>query len=145
MNYLNITYLAPLLLVIGANSFYHFISKNTSASLNPFLGLTATYSIALIISIILFLLTKNACLSVEISKIKATNFLMGIAVLGVESGWILMYRNGWEISKASIIANICAAIILFIVGFIIFKEEITVKKIAGLLVCIIGVFLLNSK
>lgn len=109
------------------------------------MGLTATYSIALIFSIILFTLTKNACFSVEISKIKVTNFLMGIAVLGVECGWILMYRNGWEVSKASIIANICVAIILFIVGFIIFREEITAKKIAGLLVCIIGVFLLNSK
>lgn len=77
MKYLNIIYLSPLLLVIGANSLYHFISKNTSASLNPFLGLTATYSIALIFSIILFTLTKNACFSVEISKIKSDEFLNG--------------------------------------------------------------------
>lgn len=144
MNYLNITYLAPLLLVIAANSFYHFISKNTSASLNPFLGLTATYGIALIFSLILFWLTKNASLSVEISKIKAANFLMGLAVLGVESGWLLMYRSGWEISKASVIANICVAVILFIVGFIIFREELSIMKLVGLLVCIIGVSLLNS-
>lgn len=145
MNHLNIAYLAPLLLVIGANSCYHFISKNTSASLNPFFGLTATYSVALVFSIILFILTKNACLAVEISNIKVTNFLMGIAVLGVESGWILMYRNGWEISKASIIANICVAVVLFIVGFILFREDITAKKMVGLLVCILGVYLLNSK
>jgi len=70
---------------------------------------------------------------------------MGFAVLGVESGWIFMYINGWEISKASIIANICVAIILFIAGIIIFKDAISIKKVIGLLVCIIGVFLLNSK
>jgi len=142
---LNISYFAPLLLVIGANSIYHFTTKNTPAELNPFFGLMVTYSTALVLSIMLFIVTKSNSITFEITKIKWTNIILGFAVLGVESGWILMYMNGWEISKASIIANICVAIILFIAGIIIFKDAISIKKVIGLLVCIIGVFLLNSK
>lgn len=33
-----------------------------------------------------------------------------------------MYRNGWEISRASVIANICVAMILLIIGLTVFKE-----------------------
>ena len=145
MGNLSITYLAPLFLVICANSFYHLISKSTPETLNPFWGLTATYSVALIFSATLFLFTKSDSISFEVSRIKWSNFLMGIAVLGVESGWIWMYRNGWEISRASVIANICVAIILLIIGVTVFKEEITVKRIAGFVICILGVYLLNSK
>ena len=104
MWHLNFSHFAPLFLVIAANSIYHVTSKNTASDTNPFLGLIATYSIALILSIALFLMTKTNNISYEISKIKATNFWLGLAVLSVESGWIMMYRKGWEINKASIIA-----------------------------------------
>lgn len=145
MGDLSISYLAPLFLVICANSFYHFISKSTPETLNPFLGLTATYSVALVFSAVLFLCTKSDSVSLEVSRIKWSSFWLGIAVLGVESGWILMYRNGWEISRASVIANICVAVILLIIGLTVFREEITGKKIVGFALCVLGVYLLNSK
>lgn len=73
MSNLNIIYLIPLLLIIYVNSFYHFISKSTSETLNLFLGLTAIYSIALIFSIIIFLI-KSDSVSFVVSKIKAMNW-----------------------------------------------------------------------
>lgn len=141
----SIPYLAPLFLVICANSFYHFVSKSTPATLNPFLGLTATYGVALVFSAVLFLVTKTGSLSFEVSRIKWSSFLLGIAVFGVESGWILMYRNGWEISRASVIANICAAMILLVIGLVVFREALSAKRLAGFAICILGVYLLNSK
>ena len=144
MNNMSFSYLAPLLLVICANTAYHFTSKSTPTALNPFLGLTVTYSIALVFSIVLFAFTKNENMMIEIGKIRWQSIIMGLAVLGVESGWILMYRNGWEVSKASLIANICVAIILFIIGIIVFREDISLKKLFGLFVCIIGVFFMNA-
>lgn len=145
MGELSIPYLAPLVLVICANSFYHLISKSIPETLNPFLGLTVTYGVALIFSAVLFLCTKSDSVSLEVSRIKWSSFLLGIAVWGVESGWIWMYRNGWEISRASVLANICVAMILLVVGLTVFREEITVKRMAGFAICVLGVYLLNSK
>ncbi len=62
----------------------------------------------------------------------------------VEGGYILMYRGGWEISKGSLIASMCIAIILMIVGALVFKEEITMKKAMGAVLCIMGIFLINK-
>ena len=132
------SYFAPLLLVIAANTCYHFISKSTSSQVNPFLGLVGAYGVSLLLSTVLFFVTKTESLAAEISKLQP-------AVLGMESGWILMYRNGWEVSKASVIANICVAMILLAIGVLVFREALSLKKVAGLLICVVGVALINSK
>lgn len=139
------SYFAPLLLVIAANTCYHFISKSTSSQVNPFLGLVGAYGVSLLLSTVLFFVTKTESLAAEISKLQSANFLLGLAVLGMESGWILMYRNGWEVSKASVIANICVAMILLAIGVLVFREALSLKKVAGLLICVVGVALINSK
>lgn len=52
-------YIAPLLLVIFSNLFYHLLSKSLPDNTNPFIGLVATYGVAFIGSMFLFWITKN--------------------------------------------------------------------------------------
>jgi drug/metabolite transporter (DMT)-like permease len=73
-----------------------------------------------------------------------SNLLLGLVVVGIEGGYIFMYRSGWEISKGSLMANMCIAIILLIVGALVFKEEITIKKVMGVGLCFTGIFLINK-
>lgn len=145
MNTATILYLFPLLLVIFSNVFYHIMSKQIPVSLNPFLGLTLTYAVAFCISIVLFLLTKKENFMTELREINLSSFLIGITVLGLEGGYLLMYRNGWEISKSSLAANICVAVILLFIGLFFYKESISVKKLIGAALCILGVFIMNTK
>ena len=144
MSNLPLAYVVPLLLVICANVAYHFAAKSTPPTLNPFLSLSVTYGIALLFSLILFALTATNSIAMELGKLKWSSLLMGLAVLSVEFGWIWIYRNGWEISKASIIANIGVSIVLLVIGIMLFNEGISLKKMAGLLVCLVGVFLINA-
>lgn len=137
-------YLAPLLLVIAANSCYHFLSKSTPANVNCFLGLSATYGVAFLLSLVLFALSKHEAAAVEVSRLSPANFLLGVVVLGVENGWLLVYRSGWPVSRASLIANICVAFVLFLVGVFVLKEGISAKQAVGFLVCVLGVYLINS-
>jgi uncharacterized membrane protein len=58
-------------------------------------------------------------------------------------GVALMYRAGWEISKASILANIVLTILLVIIGAFFYKELLDMKKVAGVILCVIGIILLN--
>ena len=140
---MSIGYIAPLFLVIICNMVYHLISKSLPNQTNPFLGLIATYGIAFIGSIIVFLLTKNTVFAQEKGRISIFNLLLGVIIIGVEGGYMLMYRAGWEISKASVLANIVLTILLVIVGTLFYKELLDMRKIIGVVLCVIGIVLLN--
>ena len=140
---MNLYYILPLILVIVSNIFYHLISKSTSTTVNPFAALAVTYCTAFWGSIALLLITKKSTIYEEIINLKITNYLMGIVIIGVEGGYMLMYKKGWEVSKGSLIANICVAVILLFIGFAFFHEKMNFKKIIGLIVCIIGIVLIN--
>lgn len=56
-----------------------------------------------------------------------------------------MYKAGWQISTAPIVQSAIVAIILIIIGFLLFKESMTWNKILGIAVCILGLFFINLK
>ena len=136
--------LAPLLLVILCNTGYHLVSKSMPGNINPFLGLVSTYGIACLGSALLFFLTKGSVFAAEKAGISLSNLLLGLVVIGIEGGYMLMYRTGWEISRASLIASICLAVVLVILGSAVFQETLTVRKIVGILLCIGGVIELKG-
>lgn len=136
--------LAPLLLVILCNTGYHLVSKSMPGNINPFLGLVGTYGIACLGSMLLFFLTKDSVFSPEKVEITIYNLLLGLVVIGVEGGYMLMYRAGWEVSRASLTASICLAVVLVILGAAVFHEALTVRKIFGILLCIGGVIALKG-
>lgn len=142
---MNINYLMPLLVVIICNVCYHLISKNISGTTNTFIALFITYGVACLISAFGFLVTSKNYFITEVTKVNVSNVLLGLVVVGIEGGYTLMYRSGWEVSKGSLIVNMCVAIILLIVGIIVFRDGITIKKIIGVVLCIIGIFLLINR
>ena len=141
---MNVSYLVPLFVVIICNVCYHLISKNISNTTNTFIGLFITYGVACLISALAFFITSKNYFIEEVTKASISNVLLGLVVVGVEGGYILMYRGGWEVSKGSLIANMCIAIILLIAGALVFKEGITIKKAMGISLCIMGIFLINK-
>lgn len=136
--------LMPLLLVILCNTGYHLISKSMPGNINPFLGLVGTYGMACLGSALLFFLTKDSVFSPEKVEITIYNLLLGLVVIGVEGGYMLMYRSGWEVSRASLTASICLAVVLVILGAAVFHEALTIRKVIGILLCIGGVIALKS-
>ncbi len=140
---MSIGYVMALVIVIFCNLFYHILSKSIPCNTNPFLGLTATYGVAFIGSMILFWLTKDSIYANEKNSINIFNLLIGLVIIGVEGGYMLMYRAGWEVSKASVCANIVLAVLLLIVGVGIVNESIDAKKIIGVVLCILGITLLK--
>lgn len=69
---------------------------------------------------------------------------LGLAVVGLEVGAIFMYKVGWEVSVGNIVQAIFVAIALLIVGVLIYKEALTVSKVAGIMACLVGIYLRNK-
>jgi drug/metabolite transporter (DMT)-like permease len=112
---------------------------------NAFGALTVTYLVGAILSAVLFVISvKPGRVVPEISKVNWIPFLLGTAIVGLEAGYIFLYRAGWKVSNGALTANICLAVALLIIGCLLYKETISIKQVAGIIVCGIGLFLLNG-
>ncbi|KMT21926.1 EamA family transporter [Clostridium cylindrosporum] len=137
-------YFFPLVLVILSNLIYHITAKNTPNNINSFLSLTVTYVVGAIVSVLMyFIISKPSDVLKDINKLNWTTYILGLVIVGLEIGYIYMYRVGWNISKGSIVASISVAILLVLVGTLFYKEIIGMYQVSGIVFCIIGLILIN--
>lgn len=135
----------PIALIVVSNVFYNICSKETPSAIDPFAALTVTYIIGAVVSLVLYLaINKGGNLIQEYKIINWSSFVLGIAIVGLEAGAIYMYKAGWNISSGQIVHSIILAICLVIIGALIYHESITATKIAGILICMFGLFLINK-
>lgn len=135
----------PILIVVVSNTFYHICAKETPQGLNPFASLSVTYLVGSVVSAILYFATvKDPNLLAEYGKLHWSSFVLGLSIVGLEAGFLFMYRAGWNVSTGQVVSSIVLAVVLVFVGYWFYKETISVSKIAGILVCMLGLYLLNK-
>lgn len=136
----------PVALVVLSNTFYNIATKSTPVDANAFLSLAVTYLVAAAGAMVFFFLGKDrAPLLRELGNLNWTAFALAASVLALEYGYIMIYRAGWQVSAASIVANISLACVLVFVGFVLYKENITLRQIIGMVVCCVGLILITPK
>lgn len=134
----------PILIVILSNTFYNICMKAMPSDVNPFGALMVTYFVAAIISAVIFIYMvgpSNVC--EEISKINWTSVILALAIVGLEVGYVFVYRAGWAVSTASVVANIGLACVLLLVGYFLYRENVSINQIVGIIVCMFGLVLIN--
>lgn len=135
----------PMLLVVFANSVYNICAKSTPENANAFGCLTATYLTAALLSAVFFLLTTHGRnIAAELAKINWASLVLGTAVVCLEFGYVYLYRAGWKISVGTLVANISLACVLLFIGLLLYKEAISLRQIAGMMVCVIGLVLISK-
>ena len=103
-----------------------------------------TYTVAAVLTAIIFVfLVRPENVMVELSHVNWTSIVLGMAIVGLELAYIFAFRAGWKVSSASLVANIGLAIVLIFVGAILYGENITLKQLMGILICCVGLFLIN--
>ena len=136
----------PIALVVLSNTVYHICSKNIPNNANAFLSLTITYLIGAVFTFFMFLVSsKEHNLVKEFSKINWAPFVLGIAIVGLEIGFLFAYKAGWQVSTASIVQSSFLAVVLVIVGFLLYHEPLSRNKIIGIIICLIGLIFVNLK
>ncbi|HNY19748.1 MAG TPA: EamA family transporter [Flexilinea sp.] len=136
----------PIILIVISNIFYNITTKSTPTDANPFLSLTVTYLVGAILTFLMFWATATEKgLSSNISRLNWTGYCLGIIIVGLETGYIYLYRAGWNISLGSLVANILLAISLVIIGALFYHEKISARQLIGMFFCIIGLIFVNKK
>ncbi|WP_407453660.1 EamA family transporter [Methanobrevibacter sp.] len=134
----------PILIVLLSSTFYNICMKSMPSDINPFGLLMITYVGAAIISAIIFVFVVGPSdVGTEISKVNWTYIILAFAIVGLEVGYVFVYRAGWTISTASVVSNICIACVLLIVGYMLYKENVSLNQVMGIIVCMVGLILIN--
>ena len=139
-----LNYAWPIVLVILSNVFYQICAKSVPEGMNPLASLTVTYLIGAVVSFALYyILGKDANIIKEYSQINWAPFVLGFVIVGLEVGYIYAYKAGWQVSTAQIVQAALVAIVLVFVGYGLYHEALTIKKIAGIVICLGGLVLIN--
>ena len=138
-------YVFSIVLIVVSNVLYNVSQKSTPHNVNPFSALLVTYVTAAIITVIAALFYKSDKGFIQsFSELNWTSIALGVAIVGLEFGFLLAYRAGWNISVGSLVANIILALILIPIGVIFYKEGFELYKMVGVALCIVGLIIINK-
>ena len=135
----------PILIVVVSNIFYHICTKSVPEGINTFAALTATYAVAAVSSLLLFFLTaKGTSLGSEYRQLNWSSLVLGVAIIGLEAGFILMYKAGWNVSTGQLVQSALLALVMLVVGFLLYRESISLRQVIGVFVCMGGLYLMSN-
>lgn len=131
-------------LAIGSSAFYHFNAKSTPSNVNFTVSLLVTYAIAFIVTLFTFYFfpVKNGVLA-ELKQLNWASVGLAIAIVGIEFGFLLVYRSGWHLGIAAVLTNVVASLLLLPVAIFIFRDKISWVNVVGIFVCLVGLVMLN--
>ena len=135
----------PIALVVFSNIIYQICAKGVPKDMDAMASMTITYIVGAVCSAIMyFVMNRNGNLLHEYTKMNWAPFFLGVSVVGLEVGFIYAYKNGWDVSTASIVQSSFLAVALIIVGGVLYHETITVNKIIGMVICLVGLYFINK-
>lgn len=141
-----LNYVWPVLLVVISNVVYQICAKGVPKDMDVMASMTVTYLVGAVCSgIMFFIMNRNGNLIHEYNKLNAAPVLLGISVVGLEVGFIYAYKTGWPVSTLSTVQSAFLALALIIVGSLLYKEEISLNKVIGIVICLIGLYFINKK
>jgi drug/metabolite transporter (DMT)-like permease len=135
-----------IILAITSSALYHFSAKSTPANVNFSISLVVTYLVALgIVMLTTFFFPAKYGLAFELKQLNWATFLLAVAIVGIEFGFLLVYRSGWNLGLAAVLVNVVASLILVPVALFVFKDRLHWVNVLGILVCLVGLLMLNWK
>ena len=133
-------------LAICSSALYHFVAKSTPSNVNFSVSLLVTYAVAFTVTLLTFFFfpVKDGVIA-ELKKLNWASIGLAVAIVGIEFGFLLVYRAGWQLGIAAVLTNVVASLILLPVAVFFFKDKISWINIAGIFICLIGLIMLNWK
>jgi len=135
-----------LAIAIVATVAYHVVLKVTPPAASPFLSLAVSYAAGALVFLVLYAaMPGGANLRAGLQALNWTAFALAAAVVLLDLGFLLLYRAGFDISLGQLITQSASALILLGVGVAFFQERLTAVNVGGIALCIVGLWLINSR
>jgi drug/metabolite transporter (DMT)-like permease len=125
---------------------YHLVLKLTPAGVNPLLSLMLTYAlVTLSFGVILLLSPGGLEWRHELRQLNWTVLALAVAIVGLDLAFMFVYRSGFEVSLGALVTQSAAAMILLVIGVAAFREKLTGANAVGVVLCLVGLWLVNRR
>jgi hypothetical protein len=133
-------------LAVAANIAYHLCQKTIPSQANPLVSLIVTYTVALTVSVIsLPIFYPGTGLVAGLRSLNWASFVLGVGIIGLELGFLMVYRAGWNLSIGALYANVLVTLLLIPVGVLVYKESLSVQNALGIVLALIGLILMVKR
>ena len=135
-----------LSLAITATVAYHLVLKLTPAGANPFLTLMLTYAVVtLAFGVGLALGPGPFEWRQELRALNWTALALAATIVALDLGFLFLYRSGYDVSLGALVTQSTAALLLLVIGVLVFRERLSVANGLGLMLCLAGLWLVNRR
>lgn len=138
-------YFLSAFVVVSSIVVYQVCMKVIPESINPISALLTFYVSALVCTVLAagaFRMTDNM---LSVNQFSLPAGLVGVAIVGIELGYLYMYRSGWTLSAAPLLGMGGAAIILCVIGYVWFQQPMSFKQVSGVALCLAGLYLMSPQ
>jgi drug/metabolite transporter (DMT)-like permease len=135
----------PMATIVMSFILYHLSIKALRPDLHPLAFLVAVYVVALVLTIGLWIAFPDLGPTGVRAEDMVWVVMLGIALVGIEFGFLMAYRNGWSVSVAPTFSNVTLALIMAPIGFVFLKERLGWQGLLGLGFCVLGLILMARK
>jgi drug/metabolite transporter (DMT)-like permease len=133
--------IVPLILIVGGGVLYHLCQKATPATLDPFLALCISFGLASLACLGLFV-AREGLSTAQLHRVSWTSIALSLALVAIESGYLIGYRAGFKLNITSFVCNNLVALALLLLGTFLYRESFTLRTCSGMLLCVSGLLLL---
>jgi len=133
-------------LVVASNVLYHVSQKSIPASVHPLLTVAVTYAAALLVTLLLWPVSPGGAPKLaDFSRLNWATLGVAVSAVGIEIGFLLAYRAGWNINVGSLAVSVAVALVLIPTGALVFRERLSAANTAGIVLCVVGLLLVMLK
>jgi len=135
-------YVLAVILAIAGSVVYHLSIKFVPSGVNPFLSLSVSYGIALLLclpGIYLYEGSRNF----QVLNWNVAGVALGM--LGIEIGFLLLYRAGGHLGVSSLLTNAASTLLLLPIGLLFFREAFSVTRLLGMGIALCGLWLMMPR
>jgi len=138
--------LAWLSLAVLCTVGYHLALKLTPAGVNPLLSLLMTYALVTTLFGAMLLLAPGGFeWKQEARQLNWTALALAAVIVGLDLGFLLLYRSGFQVSLGALATQSAAAAVLLAIGVVVFRERLSSANVVGLALCFVGLWLVTRR
>ena len=133
---------------IASAAAYHIVLKLTPVGVNPSLSLAVSYAVVTVAFVIAYFVlpaSGPATARASLAQLNWATWVLGLVIVFLDLAFFMMYRGGFDVSLGQIVSQSGTALLLLLIGTAFFNEKLSLANIAGILLCVAGLWLISRK
>lgn len=134
-------FIAALLLAVVGSIVYHLSIKQVPAGTDPFFSLAVSYGAAMLVCLLgMWWLPAGG--QRGLGALNWSSLGVAAGIVGIELGFLLAYRAGWNLGYAALSSNVLTALVLLPLGYLLFREQPSLGKLGGMALSMGGLWMM---